>query len=79
MSDTMANCHESPAAAPRDGAPVVALVGSPNSGKSTLFNALTGAGRAVANYPGTTVEVGTARGPGLRSYLAVGGGFAVPR
>ena len=61
MSDTMANCHESPAAAPRDGAPVVALVGSPNSGKSTMFNALTGAGRAVANYPGTTVEVGTGR------------------
>jgi ferrous iron transport protein B len=39
----------------------VALVGSPNSGKSTLFNALTGAGRAVGNYPGTSVEVGTGR------------------
>jgi ferrous iron transport protein B len=38
---------------------VVALVGIPNCGKSTLFNALTGAGRAVGNYPGTSVEVGT--------------------
>lgn len=34
----------------------VALVGSPNSGKSTLFNALTGLRQKVANYPGVTVE-----------------------
>lgn len=33
-----------------------ALVGSPNSGKSTLFNALTGLRAKVANYPGVTVE-----------------------
>jgi ferrous iron transport protein B len=34
----------------------VAIVGMPNSGKSTLFNALTGLRQRVANYPGVTVE-----------------------
>jgi len=34
----------------------VALCGNPNSGKTTLFNALTGMMRKVANYPGVTVE-----------------------
>ena len=34
----------------------VALVGSPNSGKSSLFNRLTGLRQKVANYPGVTVE-----------------------
>lgn len=34
----------------------MALVGNPNSGKTTLFNALTGAHRQVGNYPGVTVE-----------------------
>ncbi|MFZ1282576.1 MAG: ferrous iron transport protein B [Propionicimonas sp.] len=38
-------------------APVVALVGSPNTGKSTLFNALTGSRVTMGNWPGTTVEV----------------------
>ena len=35
---------------------VVALVGAPNTGKSSLFNALTGAQQRVGNYPGVTVE-----------------------
>jgi len=35
---------------------VAALVGNPNSGKSALFNALTGARQKIANYPGVTVE-----------------------
>src|SRR5262245_20213456 len=34
----------------------VALVGNPNTGKSTLFNALTGLRQHVGNYPGVTVE-----------------------
>ncbi|MBS0210924.1 MAG: ferrous iron transport protein B [Planctomycetes bacterium] len=34
----------------------VALVGNPNTGKSTLFNALAGANQRVGNYPGVTVE-----------------------
>jgi ferrous iron transport protein B len=37
-------------------APMIALVGNPNAGKSALFNALTGARQKVGNYPGVTVE-----------------------
>jgi len=36
--------------------PVYAIVGNPNCGKSTLFNALTGLRQKVGNYPGVTVE-----------------------
>lgn len=46
---------------------VVALAGQPNSGKSTIFNALTGARQHVANYPGVTVDVKT-------GYFAIPGG-----
>ena len=34
----------------------VALIGNPNTGKTTLFNALTGLSQRVGNYPGVTVE-----------------------
>src|SRR5215813_12857713 len=57
----MADCHVSPTAtlAPPE-APgkrhIVAIVGPPNSGKSTLFNRLTGLHQKVANFPGVTVE-----------------------
>ncbi len=62
----MSDCHPSGVATmepvrPEDGAEsgihrTVALVGPPNSGKSTLFNRLTGLRQKVANYPGVTVE-----------------------
>lgn len=38
------------------GGPLVALVGTPNCGKTALFNALTGSRQKVANYAGVTVE-----------------------
>ncbi len=34
----------------------VALVGNPNAGKTTVFNALTGLRQKIGNYPGVTVE-----------------------
>src|SRR5271166_6080744 len=48
---------EPPIAPPNRGAlRTVVLIGPPNSGKSTLFNKLTGLRQKVANYPGVTVE-----------------------
>jgi ferrous iron transport protein B len=55
-------CCETPAFKPPATAPsgstlkTVLLIGPPNSGKSTLFNKLTGLRQKVANYPGVTVE-----------------------
>ena len=34
----------------------IALAGNPNSGKTTMFNALTGSSQHVGNWPGVTVE-----------------------
>ena len=58
----LSGCHErqsSATAVPESGqdTALLAIVGSPNVGKSVLFNALTGAYATVSNYPGTTVEV----------------------
>ena len=46
-------------------APLIAVAGNPNTGKTTLFNRLTGASLKVANYPGITVDrfVGRTRLP----------------
>ncbi len=52
---------------------VVAIVGPPNSGKSTLFNRLTGLRQKVANFPGVTVEhrMGRAKLGHLREIFVV--------
>src|SRR4030065_777793 len=55
------SCHSGPQL-DTSGLPLVAIVGSPNVGKSVLFNALTGAYVTVSNYPGTTVEISRGKG-----------------
>src|SRR6202142_4538061 len=66
----MSDCHDcggcavatAPAPARQTAPPhVVAIIGPPNSGKSTLFNRLTGLRQKVANFPGVTVEQRTGR------------------
>ncbi|WP_437599165.1 ferrous iron transporter B [Sorangium sp. So ce590] len=52
-----ARTERPPAAAER---PLVALLGRPNSGKSSLFNRLTGSSAHVGNFPGITVDILTA-------------------
>jgi ferrous iron transport protein B len=60
------NAHCGPVTRTITGKPRLALVGSPNSGKSTLFNALTGLRTKTGNYPGVTVAryEGTAHADG---------------
>ena len=50
-------CHGEGTALKSDGLRKVSIVGSPNVGKSVVFNNLTGAYVTVSNYPGTTVNV----------------------
>ncbi len=53
----------------RSAPPLVAVAGNPNTGKTTLFNRLTGSDQRVGNYPGVTVEraVGRMELPGIGS------------
>ncbi|MDO5511316.1 ferrous iron transport protein B [Corynebacterium sp.] len=51
------NCHDAALRSAPAGSPVIAVVGAPNSGKSTLFNALTGSRVQEGNWPGTSVEI----------------------
>lgn len=54
-------CH-APAQEDIDYLPKILLVGTPNVGKSVIFNKLTGAYVTVSNYPGTTVEISKGKG-----------------
>jgi ferrous iron transport protein B len=75
----MADCHTGPAATiaapPAVETPhhIVAIIGPPNSGKSTLFNRLTGLRQKVANFPGVTVEhhMGKVRVDSQREVFAI--------
>src|ERR1700687_2105128 len=77
----MSDCHScasctvaTPPRAQKTGrAHVVAIIGPPNSGKSTLFNRLTGLRQKVANFPGVTVEhhMGRVRVDGGREVYVV--------
>src|SRR5256886_6747528 len=57
FTSTMSSCCDQLDTPTKPGATLtIALAGNPNSGKTTIFNALTGLRQKVANYPGVTVE-----------------------
>jgi ferrous iron transport protein B len=83
----MASCCESRPDETRSGVRTdaqtltVALAGNPNSGKTTIFNALTGLRQKVANYPGVTVEKKTGRcrlpGGGVANIIDLPGTYSL--
>lgn len=77
------SCHGEGMQIDGDGLRKVGIVGSPNVGKSVVFNSLTGAYVTVSNYPGTTVNVSRGKAeidgqefevvdtPGMYSFLPI--------
>ena len=57
LPPTDLSCHRPESTSAHPGAISVALVGLPNTGKSTLFNRLTGGNAHIANWPGLTVDL----------------------
>lgn len=62
-SDTKAatSCHSESVQIDVQDKPIITLIGQPNSGKTTLFNALTNSNYKTSNYPGATVEYSTGK------------------
>ena len=71
-SDQFGAAGDDAAGAASDAACTVALVGNPNCGKTTVFNALTGARQRVGNWP----EIGRASwvGKSVKGRVYIGGG-----
>src|SRR5438132_7207150 len=61
VSRSMSTCCDTTSDRTPTGTLTIALAGNPNSGKTTVFNALTGMRQKVANYPGVTVEKKTGK------------------
>lgn len=57
----MTSCHETAKETGKAGEPRLLLMGNPNVGKSVIFHHLTGKYATVSNYPGTTVDITSAR------------------
>ncbi|WP_115685353.1 ferrous iron transport protein B [Corynebacterium senegalense] len=64
-------CEDAGVVAAPPTAPILALIGAPNAGKSTLFNALTGARVKMGNWPGTSVEVARGLWRAGREYAVI--------